>query len=243
MWSLWGRICIMEVSLCSRTQCARLCVTLAHSRSVPSPQWIEEHRVRNGHTQKRSVMTKTVSKGLARLAETDPGRSYRANTSPLYLWIDEHCEEIEALRYEKGWSWEKLVSAAIEDGLSLENTPATWKKCRARFTRIRALRRKRALRADRPGEASHNPKPVSPSRVPADWRPASVEEAYSHRPLKKNESASERTVSVADQTETLRSHLEDRKETPEERAARLTNEIEEKLFAQKRARGPGFLTE
>ncbi|KXV19237.1 hypothetical protein [Gluconobacter oxydans] len=188
-------------------------------------------------------MTKTVSKGLARLAETDPGRSYQASTSPLYLWIDAHCEEIETLRYGKGWSWEKLVSAAIEDGISLENNPATWKKCRTSFTRIRALRKKRKLLAALPEAAAQRPKSTAPSRVPADWRPASVEEAYADRPLKENEPASEKVVSVADQTKTLRSDPEDKEETPEERAERLTNEIEQKLFAQNRARGPGFLTE
>jgi len=188
-------------------------------------------------------MAKTVSKGLTRLAETDPERSYKAWTSPLYRWLDAHCEEIAMLRYERRWSWERLVSAAIEDGVCVENNSATRKKCRKLFSLIRSPR-KATEQTDRTAIASASePGTFAPSRVPADWRPASVEAAYSSHSPKKINSVSEKAVSVADQPETLRSDPGNRKETPEERAARLTNEIEEKLFAQKRARGPGFLME
>lgn len=183
-------------------------------------------------------MTRKMSKGLARLVEDDPGRSYKTGTSPLYVWIDAHCEEIEVMRYEKRWSWEKLVGAAVEDGVPVENNSATWKRCSTLFTRIRALRKKRVQLAGVPEALLARPETFAPSRVPADWRPTSVKDAYADRSLENDQ-----MVSVADQKKPRRNDQNDKEETPDERAERIINEVEQKIFAQRRARGPGFLTD
>ena len=205
----------------------------------------ERRRVQNGHIipkERGARMKDTEPKGLAKLAQTSPGRSYRAGASPLYRWLSEHSDVIETMRTEKKWPWERLVNAAIEEGVPLTNDRATCQKCRVLFYRIRKMKRREAQPAASEG-ATVPSREFTPSRVPADWRPPEVDRAYSEREIKKGLSAEKKTLSVADQETTLPVETGRAKETPDERVARLTDSFEEKFFARQRAKGPGFLME
>jgi len=180
---------------------------------------------------------KITSKGLERLSRAAPERTYQAWASPLYRWIDTHCETIQELR-EKGRSWDALLQAAIEDGIEAANDAATRKKCRGMFTRIQASRRRKAA-AITPSLTDKKPRNIPPSRVPVDWRPPAVEKAYGAA-ITKNDTPQKKACSVADQGTTLPIEPKEPTEAPEERAARLTEDFEKQLFADHRATGPGF---
>jgi len=183
---------------------------------------------------------KITSKGLERLSRAAPERTYQAWASPLYRWIDTHCETIQGLR-KKGRSWDALLQAAIEDGIEATNDAATRKKCRGMFTRIQASRRKKAA-AVTPSLINKNPGITPPSRVSPDWRPSAVEKAYGTAKAE-NDMPQKKAHLVADQDATLPLEPKEPTEAPEERAARLTEDFEKQLFADHRATGPGFSME
>jgi len=98
----------------------------------------------------------------------------------LYVWLHVNHDAVQEAR-AKGCGWMKIAEIAIEDGALPGATVADIKRLRCKWQRVCSARAKEELQRSEAAaqrearRAAAAGKPIMPSRLSPDWRPAFVE--------------------------------------------------------------------
>ncbi|MBS1029139.1 MULTISPECIES: hypothetical protein [Gluconobacter] len=120
-----------------------------------------------------------MSKALREIQEAHKTRPAQPHSKAVYQWLRKNQDIVSELREAKIATWEMIAKAARKDGVDVELSPVGLGAIRKMWSRLKSERE--GITAGKPANDTPDQKPEPPSRTPADWRPAAVEEYYQER--------------------------------------------------------------
>ena len=135
-----------------------------------------ERCVRNGHKTGAKV---SMSKALREIQEAHKTRPAQPHSKAVYQWLRKNQDIVSELRDAKIATWEMIAKAARKDGVEVELSPVGLGAIRKMWSRLKSERER--ITVGKPANDTPDQTPEPPSRTPADWRPAAVEEYYAER--------------------------------------------------------------
>ena len=132
--------------------------------------------VQNGHKAGAKVI---MSKALREIQEAHKTRPAQPHSKAVYQWLRKNQDIVSELREAKIATWEMIAEAAKKDGVEVELSPVGLGAIRKMWSRLKSERER--ITVGKPANDIPDQTPEPPSRTPADWRPAAVEEYYAER--------------------------------------------------------------